>query len=81
MTGNAAARVLDAFGRVRVAAEQYMDERDRTELGWAEESVTDVAVHKGLPEVRVVQFDRRQEGGGVGADYLWWWLDPASGEC
>jgi hypothetical protein len=58
-----------------------MDERDRTELGWVEEAVTDVAIHKGLPEVRVVQFNRKQEGGGVGADYLWWWLDQASSEC
>ena len=43
------AALLDAFGRVRVAAEQYMDERDRTGLGWVEESVTDIAVHKGFP--------------------------------
>ena len=76
-----AAYLLSAFGRVRGAAEQYMDERDRTSLGWVEESVTDVAVHKGLPEVRVVQFNRQQEGGGVGADYLWWWLDQTSSEC
>jgi hypothetical protein len=75
------AALLSAFGRVRVAAEQYMDERDRAGLGWAEESVTDIAVHKGLPEVQVVQFNRQQEGGGVGADYLWWWLDQASDEC
>ena len=75
------AALLGAFGRVRVAAEQYMDERDRTGLGWVEESVTDIAVHKGLPEVRIVQFNRQQEGGGVGADYLWWWLDQASDEC
>jgi hypothetical protein len=73
--------VLRAFGRVRVAAEQYMDERDRAGLGWVEESVTDIAVHKGLPEIRAVQFNRQQEGGGVGADYLWWWLDKDSDEC
>jgi hypothetical protein len=75
------AALLNAFGRVRVAAEPYMDERDRAGLGWVEESVTDIAVHKGLPEVRVVQFNRQQEGGGVGADYLWWWLDQGSDEC
>jgi hypothetical protein len=76
-----AAALLSAFGRVRSAAEQYMDERDRTGLGWVEESVTDIAIHKGIPEVRVVQFNRQQEGGGIGADYLWWWLDQGSGEC
>jgi hypothetical protein len=75
------ADVLEAFRRVRTAAEDYMDERDQADLGWLEESVTDVAVHKGLPEVRLVQFNRHQEGGGIGADYLWWWLDQASGEC
>lgn len=73
--------VLDAFARVRVAAEEYMDGRDEAGLGWVEESVTDVAIHKGLPEVRVVQFNRQEEGRGVGADYLWWWLDQSSGEC
>jgi hypothetical protein len=76
-----ATTLLEAFGRVRVAAEEYMDERDRAGLGWVEESVTDVAVQKGIPEVRVVQFNRHQEGGGVGADYLWWWLDQSSSEC
>ncbi len=73
--------VPDAFARVRVAAEEYMDERDRADLGWVEESVTDIAIHKGLPEIRVVQFNRQQEGRGIGADYLWWWLDQVSGEC
>ena len=58
-----------------------MDERDLAGLGWAEESVTDVAVHKGRPEVQVVQFSRHQEGGGVGADYLWWFLEEVTGEC
>jgi hypothetical protein len=78
--------VVDAMARIRAAAEAYMDERDVAGLGWAEESVTDVAVHKGQPEVEVVQFNRVQEGGyrggpGVGADYLWWWLDPANDDC
>lgn len=75
------ADVLKAFTRVRVAAEEFMDARDRADLGWVEESVTDVAVYKGLPEVRVVQFNRQQEGRGIGADYLWWWLDQDSSEC
>lgn len=73
--------LLDAFTRVRVAAEEHMDERDRADLGWGEESVTDTAAHRGLPELRVVQFNRQQEGRGVGADYLWWWLDRDSDEC
>jgi hypothetical protein len=45
-----------------------MDDRDLAGLGWDEESVTNVAVHSGYPEVKVVQFKRRQEGAGVGAD-------------
>ena len=57
-----------------------MDDRDLADLGWTEESVTDIAIHRGLPEVQVVQFTRQQEGRGVGADYLWWWLDGASNE-
>ena len=73
--------LLAACTRVRVAAETYMDERDLAGLGWSEESVTDVATHKGLPEIRLVQFNRQQEGRGAGADYLWWWMDEASGEC
>jgi hypothetical protein len=57
-----------------------MDDRDLAGLGWDEESVTNVAIHRGLPEVRVVQFNRQQEGRGVGADYLWWWLDNSTSE-
>jgi hypothetical protein len=56
--------LFEAFGRIRAAAEEYMDERDQAGLGWVEESVTNIAVHKGLPDVRVVQFSNRQEGGG-----------------
>jgi hypothetical protein len=73
--------LLKAMTQIRVAAEIYMDERDSAELGWAEETVTDIAVHKGQPTVQVVQFNRRQEGGGVGADYLWWWLDSDGDDC
>jgi len=79
--------LLAACTRIRRAAEEFMDERDLVGLGWDEESVTNVSIHRGLPEVRVVQFNRTQEGGrtreegGVGADYLWWWLDETSAEC
>jgi len=55
------ADVLNAFTRVQVAAEAFMHARDRADLGWVEESMTDIAVHAGLPEVRVVQFNRQQE--------------------
>lgn len=72
--------VMAALTRIRVEAELFMDERDKVGLGWSEETVTDIAVHKGLPEVKIAQFNRRQEGGGVGADYLWWWLDADSDE-
>jgi hypothetical protein len=73
--------VLAAFTRVREAAEAYMNERDRAGLGWAEETVTDISTHKGLPEVKVIPFTRNQQGGGVGADYLWQWLDRSTEEC
>lgn len=73
--------VLAAFTRIREAAEAYMDERDRAGLGWVEETVTDVSVHRGLPHVEVIPFTHYQEGRGVGADYLWWWIDRATGEC
>lgn len=75
------AELLAACSRIRVAAEEFMDDRDLAGLGWDEETVTNVAIHRGLPEVRVVQFNRQQEGRGIGADYLWWWLDRASSEC
>jgi hypothetical protein len=73
--------VLAAMTRIRIAAEGHMDDRDLAGLGWTEETVTEVCIHQGFPEVKVVQFNPRQEGGGVGADYLWWWLAPDTGEC
>lgn len=72
---------LAAFTRIREAAETYMEEMDALDLGWSEETVTDVCVHKGHPTVQVCKFNKGQEGGGVGADYLWWWLDRSSGVC
>lgn len=72
---------LAAFTRIREAAETYMEEMDALDLSWAEETVTDVCVHKGHPTVQVSKFNKNQEGGGVGADYLWWWLDRSSGVC
>jgi hypothetical protein len=80
-TPESANALLAAFVRVRSTAESYMDERDRAGLGWAEDVVSALAVHKGQPVVEVVEFNRDQEGRGVGADYLWWWLDRASDEC
>lgn len=58
-----------------------MDERDSLELGWSEETVTEVCTHQGHPRVLVVPFSRQQEGKALGADYLWWWLDQTSGVC
>jgi hypothetical protein len=72
--------LLDAFTRIRTAAERHMDDRDSKDLGWVEETVTDIAIGEGMPFVKPVQFNRTQEG-TVGADWLWWWLDSASGEC
>lgn len=72
--------LLEACTRIRAAAERHMDDRDRKDLGWVEEPVTDVAIGEGIPFVKPVQFNRTQEG-TVGADWLWWWLDSASDEC
>ncbi|GAB3428387.1 DUF6615 family protein [Flindersiella endophytica] len=77
MSGN---DVLGAFTRIREAAEQHMDERERRKLDWSEETVTEVCSHMGYPEVRVIPFTRRQEG-TIGADYLWWFLDQTSSIC
>lgn len=57
-----------------------MDDRDNKDLAWVEETVTDIAVGEGIPFVKPVQFNRTQEG-AIGADWLWWWLDSASGDC
>lgn len=82
--GDTAGGVLAAFTRIRQAAETYMDKRDLAGDGWNEEVVTALAVTEGRPQVDVVEFNRNQEGRGpnaLGADYLWWWLDGATGEC
>lgn len=73
--------VLDAFTRIRVAAETHMDHRDRERLGWSEETVIEVCSHQGLPVVTVIPFNRAQEGRATGADYLWWFLHHASSAC
>lgn len=72
--------LLEAFHRVRVCAENHMDELDGLGFGWTEETVTEVAIHKGAPFVKVVPFYKGQEG-VVGADWLWWWLDSDTEEC
>lgn len=67
--------------RVRETAEAHMDEMDQLGHGWSEETVTEVAVHRGHPHVKVVKFTKPQEGKAIGADYLWWWLDRKSSVC
>lgn len=87
MSASAAGRnagALGGFTRIREVAETFMDKRDRAGDGWQEEAVTAVAVTEGRPHVEVVEFNRNQEGRGpaaLGADYLWWWIDSATGEC
>ncbi|MAY94944.1 hypothetical protein [uncultured Nocardioides sp.] len=73
--------VLDAFTRIRCAAETHMDHRDRERLGWSEETVTEACTNQGLPQVKVIPFNRNQEGRAIGADYLWWFLDQRSSAC
>ncbi len=73
--------LLAAFTRVREAAEAHMDELDALGHAWEEETVTNVSVHRGHPVVKVVKFNKVQEGGAIGADYLWWWLDRDTDVC
>jgi hypothetical protein len=63
----------------REAADEHM--KFRTDLGdmWNEESVTDILIQHAAPHVQPIRFNQRQEG-EIGADWLWWWLDP-SGDC
>lgn len=74
------ATLLEAFHRIRVADEMHMDELDALGVGWTEETVTEVAIHKGTPFVKAVPFYKGQEG-IIGADWLWWWLDNETQEC
>jgi hypothetical protein len=57
-----------------------MDRQDQAGLGWTEETVTEIALAAGLPFVKPIPFNRPQEA-SVGADWLWWWLEPSSQEC
>jgi hypothetical protein len=57
-----------------------MDRQDLAGLGWSEETITEIAIGAGIPFVKPVPFNRRQES-TVGADWLWWWLDNSSQEC
>lgn len=50
--------VLAAFTRIREAAEAHMDELDALGHVWAEETVTDLSVHRGHPHVEVIKFNR-----------------------
>lgn len=68
-----------ALVRGREAAETHMEEREAADLGWNEETVTDIYLPKTIEFANAAQFTRNQEG-LVGADWLWWWLD-ASGEA
>lgn len=72
--------LLEALTRIRTQAEAHMDHHDRNGLSWSEETVTEIAIGAGLPFVRPIPFNRRQES-AVGADWLWWWLDRSSEEC
>lgn len=82
--GAPASGALAGFTRIREVAEAHMDKRDLAGDGWSEEGVTEAAVIEGRPEVDVVTFNRHEEGhavNGLGADYLWWWIDSATDEC
>lgn len=72
--------LLEALTRIRLRAEEHMDELDRAGLTWSEETVTEISLPAGLPFVKPIVFNRAQES-VVGADWLWWWLDSSSEEC
>ena len=52
---------MDAFTRIRAAAEKHMDDRDSHGHGWDEETVTGVSTHKGAPQVKVTYFTKQSK--------------------
>ncbi|GAA4729896.1 hypothetical protein [Phytohabitans rumicis] len=71
--------ILPAVRRGRIAAERHMSARHRDGYGWNEETVTDLLLVEAGPELRYVQFSKREEA-ELGSDWLWWWTDQ-SGQC
>ncbi|MFB7243047.1 DUF6615 family protein [Streptomyces populi] len=72
-------KLFSSLVKGREAADEHMNFRASMGEMWHEETVTDILCQHAAPYVRPIRFNQNQEG-KVGADWLWWWLDP-SGDC
>lgn len=70
---------LPPLTRARIAAEQHMAVFERVDDEWKEETITELILAGGWPELRWATFTRNEEA-ETGADWMWWWVDR-SGAC
>lgn len=68
-----------ALRQGRLKVDTYVDESLAAFQDWSEETATEMLCNGAAPRVLAVKPSRRQEG-FMGADWLWWWLDP-DGAC
>lgn len=68
--------VLHAFRRAREAVVEHTDAMAAAGTSWHEETITDLLLSRVVPEARWAAFNRGQET-ELGADWLWWWVDPS----
>ncbi|MFM9760761.1 hypothetical protein [Streptomyces scabiei] len=71
--------LLAALTRGRRAVEESMAFWAQQNGRWDEEPMTVILCQNAAPHVKPITFNKRQEG-VIGADWLWWWVDP-SGTC
>ncbi|MDH6214121.1 hypothetical protein [Streptomyces pseudovenezuelae] len=71
--------LLAALTKARVAVDQSMAFWVMVNGRWDEEPATVILCQNAAPYVKPITFNRTHEG-IVGADWLWWWVDP-SGVC
>jgi hypothetical protein len=72
-----------ALTTARIAVERHVRRADQIGITWQEETVSELIwvnteVDGRIP-IQVADFNKREEG-GVGADWLWWFVDT-TGEC
>ena len=83
MTTNSSPTLQQVLEQARNVAYQFMVKGEASGLGWDEETITNTMLVETTPLVKVIPFNKKQEGGdkrleehgaGVGADWLWWWV-------
>lgn len=67
--------VRAALAAGRAACLDHMAACEASGLQWTEEPVTEILLSRTAPQIQFATFTRRQEA-TVGADWLWWWVDP-----